>query len=176
MGPAVKRYIIPIIVVFVLASGLVVGCSQQKSEIGNYLNEMIPIGQKINDDSDVLNRAMQTLAYQPIGETQTATIIRLSKLRQVFVEGVNRVRARQVEIVGVVPPTDARTHYTKILMAMQKQEQALVSLTSYTDQVLKLGIGESAFLQRGNDLRAETSQLLMEANTELAKLYKIVGR
>lgn len=176
MTKAMKRYLIPILVVLVLASGLVIGCSRPKSEIVNYLNEIIPIGQKINEDSDLLNRAIQTLGYQPMGETRTATIIRLTKLREAYTEGINRVRARQKEIAKVVPPTDAVTHHMKLLMAMQKQEQALVELTSYTDQVLKLGIGESSFLQRGNDLRTETSQLLVEANTELAKLYKMVGR
>jgi len=147
-----------------------------ESEIMNYANEMRSINLKLIEDSYFVNAAIHTLGFPPVAEKPMESLVRIGQLGVAFVEGINRNKARQKEIAEFVPPIDAESPHTKLLKAVQTKQQALEEYVTYTYMLLEVGVGESSFLQRANDLWRESNQLLEEANAELLKLYEKVGK
>ena len=147
-----------------------------KPEIVNYANELNPIMQKLMEDSYFVNATIHTLGFPPVAEKPMESLVRIGEVGVAFVEGINQSKAKQKEIAELVPPIDAKSHHTKLLMAVQTKQQALEEYVTYTHLLLEVGVGESSFLQRANDLWRESNQLLEEANAELLKLYEKVGK
>ena len=148
-----------------------------KPETVNYANELSPIMQKLMEDSYFVNATIHTLGFLPEAEKPMESLVRIGEVGVAFVEGINQSKARQKEIAELVlPPIDAKLHHTKLLMAVQTKQQALEEYVTYISLLLEVGVGESSFLQRANDLWRESNQLLEEANAELLKLYEKMGK
>ena len=145
-------------------------------EIVNYAKEMRPINLKLLEDSYFVNVAIHTLGFPPVAEKPMEGLVRIGQLGVNFAEGINRSKTRQKEIAELVPPIDAKSLHAKLLKAVQTKQQALEEYVTYTYMLLEVGVGESSFLQRANDLWRESNQLLEEATAELLKLYKKVGK
>ena len=147
-----------------------------ESEIVNYANEISPIMRKLLEDSYSYNLAIQNLGFQPPGEKPMESMVRLGQLGVNFAESIKRIKESRKQIMKIVPPADAKSHHAKLVLSTKKKEQALGEFVTYIYQLLKSGVGDSSFLQQGNDLLSENSRLLLEANSELTKLYKEVGK
>ena len=67
-----KRYLIPIVIVLVLASGVLIGCSSvppseptpTKTPIEIYLNQALPIIDRHNETLEAIDRAMEAIASE----------------------------------------------------------------------------------------------------------------
>jgi len=149
-----------------------------ESEIVNYASKLSPIMDKLLEDAYWNNSAIDFMFAQSHVWKPEEFQLRLPEVGiAYFMEGMERIKARQKEIAEVVPPIEAKSHHMKLLMACQKGEQALGEYITYVSQVSEHGVGEDSYLQRWNALMQEKTRLLDEANRDLLELYtKAYGR
>ncbi len=95
-----------------------------KEKIVNYATELSPIMHRLMEDSYSVGATMNSLGFPTGSETQMESLVRIGEIGAAFVEGINKSKARQKEIAELTPPIDAKSHYTKLLEAVQTKQRA----------------------------------------------------
>ena len=193
-----KRYLIPIMVVLVLASALVVGCgqSQKQRDILDYLDKTIPLQIEIFDTISAVTGsykisqdAVDELRIFPDDSHFTSLFKAVSNEKEATSEALQKVNDALLFLETTSPPREAKTLHSLRTRALQTVRDGLLKLSHFSG--IRYDILYSALnpsipkrelppppseeLTQGLQLMKEATRLLDEASVEEDNLMKLIG-
>lgn len=173
-----KRYLILILIILVLASGLVIGCGQKQSsaELQAYIEEALPIMKRHTEITETTNQANRAFLKAFASGSQKEVLKALTAYRDTLNEALNHVDSELLEFKKLIPPPEVRTFHSLMIEGLTKEQAGLTKQLSYYSSVLRYGFGDDKELEDGNELLFEANKIWLQAQYEFQDLLEKVGQ
>ncbi len=179
---AMKRYLLAIMIILVLASGVMAGCGfirvtpekQSVAELQSYVNEALPFMKQHAETTDIGNQANRAFLKAYASGNQKELLKALTAYRDTLEWAVNRVDSTLLDFKKLVPPVEVRTYHSLMIEALTKEQYGLTKQLSYYSSVLLYGFGNDKELDDGNALLLEAQKIWLQAQYEFQDLLEKV--
>ena len=179
---AMKRYLIPILIILVLASGMVAGCTcvritsqkQSTAELEDYLAKASPIMKRHAETTETGNEANRAFLKVFASGNQKEVLETLTTYKDTLDWALSRVDSELLDFKKLIPPPEARTFHSLMIEGLTKEQDGLANTLFYYSSVLRYGFGDSEALNRGNDQLLEAQRIWLQVQYELQDLLQKV--
>jgi len=169
-----KQHLLAILAIFVLTSGLVVGCGQKQSttELRSYIEQGLPIMGRHTETTESTNQANRALLEALGRGSQKEVLKALTTYRDMLEWALIRVDSELLDFKALTPPPQARDFHTLMIDGLLKEQTGLTKLLSYYSSVLRYGFGDDKELEDGNRLLLEAQKSWLRAKYEMQDLMQ----
>ena len=185
---AMKRYIVPILVVLMLASSVLVACGQRSevpafptpeqviaTQLKSYCQEALPIMKRHDETTEKTNQANRAfLKAYATGDLQKI-LETLTDYKDTLEWAVNRVDSTLQDFKKLIPAPEVRTYHSLMIEALTKEQYGLTKQLSYYSSVLLQGFGDDKELDDGNALLLEAQKIWLQAQYEFQDILEKAG-
>ena len=178
-----KRYLIPILIILVLASGLATGCTcvriapkkQANLELESYYQEALPFMKRHDETTEKTNQANRAFLEAYSSGNQKELLKALTAYRDRLEWAVNRVDSTLLDFKKLIPPAEVRTDHSLMIEALTKEQYGLTKQLSYYSSVLLQGFGDDKELDDGNELLLEAQKIWLQAQYKFQDILEKAG-
>jgi len=173
-----------IIIILVLTSGMVAGCTcvrvvpqkQSSAELEGYLAKASPIMKRHTETTETGNEANRAfLKTYATGDLQKI-LETLTDYKDTLEWALNRVDSVLLDFKKLIPPEEARTFHSLMIEGLTKEQYGLTKHLSYYSSVLLYGSGNDKELDDGNALLLEAQEIWLQVQYELQDLLQKIKR
>lgn len=183
-----KRYLIPILAILVLALVVLVACGHKNEapasptpeqvgarQLKSYSEEAVPFMKQHTETTDTCNEANRAFLRAYASGNQKELLKALTAYRDTLEWAVNRVDSTLLDFKKLVPPSEVRTYHSLMIDALIKEQYGLTKQVSYYSSVLRYGSGNDKELDDGNALLLEAHNIWLQAQYEFQDLLEEAG-
>ncbi len=183
-----KQYLIPIMIILLLASGALVSCGQKSEapasstpeqvrarQVKSYVEEALPFMKQHAETTNTGNQANRAfLEAYASGDLQKITKA-LTDYKNTLEWAVNRVDSTLLDFKKLLPPSEVRTYHSLMIEGLTKEQYGLTKQLSYYSSVLLYGFGNDKELDDGNELLLDAQKIWVQAQYEFLDLLEKAG-
>ena len=178
-----KRYLILILAILVLALGLVISCgvirttpqkqpTDEVAELKSYTQQASPIMKRHTETTETGNQANRAFLIAVASGNQAEVLEALTTYVDTLDWALNRVDSELQDFKRLTPPPEARTFHSLMIEGLTKEQHGLTNLLSYYSSVLRYGVGDGEVLDAGNELLLEAQKIWLQVQYELQDLLQ----
>ena len=185
LSGAMKRYLILILAILVIASVTIPGCAlgfrvredsstpkQPTAELKSYTQQASPIMKRHTETTETGNQANRAFLKAIASGNQAEVLEALTTYVDTLDWALNRVDSELQDFKRLTPPSEARTFHSLMIEGLTKEQHGLTNLLSYYSSVLRYGIGDGKVLDEGNELLLNAQKIWLQAQYELQDLLQ----
>ena len=184
---AMKRYLIPTLIILVLASVVLMACGhkseapasptpeQTTAQLKSYCQEALPLMKQHSETTDTGNQANRAFLEAYASGNRKEILKALTDYRDTLEWAVSRVDSTLLDFKKLVPPPEVRTCHSLMIEALTKEQYGLTKQLSYYSSVLLQGFGDDKELDDGNELLLEAQKIWLQAQYEFQDLLEQAG-
>lgn len=180
-----KRYLIVLLAILVLTSGVLVACAQKSetpasptpeqitaTQLKSYCQEALPIMKRHTETTETTNQANRSFLKAFASGDQKEVLKALTVYRDTLDWALNRVDDELLDYKKLMPPPEARQLRSLMIEGLLKEQAGLTKVLSYYSSVLSYGFGYDKELNDGDALLLEAQKIWLQAQYELQDLMQ----